>query len=254
MKIKNLRVVGWQSILALVLTTAGCSDSLPSDILPKINNLEMRKTLVQEFDANSDGKLSPDEVMQIKEVSFGSRIGEDYGGIKYLAALETFDGNGCEMHSLDLTDNKKLKNCHLMNLDELKFIKVPQNIQNLSLLRARTLNTVNLPDMPFIQMLVVSESPVTDFSTGECSSLATLTLNDSYIGEVDLSKYPRLEELFCSNTKVEELDLSMLKNLREVRCKGVKRVILSPEQKIVGLNIAPDYKYCIDRDIEIITK
>lgn len=254
MKIKNLRVIGWQSILALALATTGCSDSLPSDILPKINNLEMRKTLVQEFDANSDGKLSPDEVMQIKEVSFGSRVGDDYSGIKYLAALETFDGNGCKMNSLDLTDNKVLKECSLMNLDELRSIKVPQNIQTLSLLRARALNAVNLPDMPYIRMLVVSESPVTDFSTGECPSLTTLTLEDSYIGNVDLSKYPRLEELYCSNTKIEELDLSMLKNLKDVRCKGVKRVLLSPEQKIAGLNVAPDYKYCIDRDIEIITK
>lgn len=254
MKITNFRVVGWQILLALVLATTGCSGSLPSDILPKINNLEMRKMLAQEFDANSDGKLSPDEVVQIKEVNFGSRVGEDYNGIKCLAALETFDGNGCKMHSLDLSENEMLKECRMMNLDELKSISVPQNIQYLSLLRARALNAVNLPNLPFLRMLVVSESPVTDFSTGECPSLTTLTVDDTYIKDLDLSKYPRLEELFCSNTKVVELDLSTLKNLKLVRCKGVKRVILSPEQKIEGLNVGPDYKYCIDRDTEIITK
>lgn len=252
MKITNFRVVGWQSILVLAIT--GCSGSLPSDILPKINNLEMRKVLVQKFDANSDGKLSPDEVTQIKDVSFGSRVGEDYSGIKYLTALETFDGNGCEMFSLDLSDNEMLKECSLMNLDELKSIKMPKNIQDLSLLRAKALNTVNLPDMPFLRMLVVSESPVTDFVTGGCPSLTTLTVDDTYIKDLDLSKYPRLEEVFCSNAKVEELDLSMLKNLKTVRCKGVKRVVLSPEQKIEGLNVGPDYRYCIDRDTEIITK
>ena len=79
-------------------------------------------------------------------------------------------------------------------------------------------------------------------------------MDDTYIKDLDLSKYSRLEELFCSNTKVVELDLSTLKNLKLVRCKGVKRVILSPEQKIEGLNVGPDYKYCIDRDTEIITK
>lgn len=214
----------------------------------------MRKMLAQEFDANADGKLSPDEVEHIKEVNFGSRVGEDYNGIEYLAALETFDGNGCEMHSLDLSENEMLKECRMKNIDKLKSISVPQKIQCLSLASARALNAVNLPDMPFLRMLVVSESPVYDFSTGECPSLTTLIVDDTYIKDLDLSKYPRLEKLFCSNTKVGELDLSTLKNLELVRCKGVKKVILSPEQKIEGLNVGPDYKYCIDRDTEIITK
>lgn len=211
MKITNFRGVGWQTLLALVLATTGCSGSLPSDILPKINNLEMRKMLAQEFDANADGKLSPDEVEHIKEVNFGSRVGEDYNGIEYLAALETFDGNGCEMHSLDLSENEMLKECRMKNIDKLKSISVPQKIQCLSLASARALNAVNLPDMPFLRMLVVSESPVYDFSTGECPSLTTLIVDDTYIKDLDLSKYPRLEKLFCSNTKVGELDCRRLR-------------------------------------------
>lgn len=254
MRIKKLQETWWFSILALAVVSASCSGSQHPDILPKIDNLEMRKILSQEFDANSDGKLSPDEVAEIKKVNFGSRVGENYGGIKYLSALETFEGNGCEMYSLDLSENEMLKDCHLMNLHEFKSIKVPQNLQNLSILRAHALTTITLPDMPFIYMLVVSESPVTELTTGKCPSLTTLTVDDTHITSIDLSKYPRLEELYCSNTKVKELDLSMLKNLREVRCKGVRKVILSPEQKIVGLNVGPDYKYCIDHDVDIITK
>ena len=249
---KTTGLMGWLTIFSLA--TAGCTDSLPSDIVPKIDNLKMRELLVNEFDANSDGKLSPDEVMQIKEVSFGSKAGEDYNGVKYLSALEKLGGNGCKMYSLDLSANKKLKECNLMNLDNLKAINAPENIQTLGLVRAKALTEVNLRDMPYIKMLVISESPVTKMNTGKCPSLTTLTVDNTYISELDLSKYPRLEELFCSNTKVNELDLSMLKNLYHVRCKGVKKVIVSPEQKIVGLNIAPDYEYCLDRETEIITK
>ncbi len=241
-------------IAILALTMCGCSDSLPSDIIPKINNLEMRESLVREFDANSDGKLSPDEVMLIKETGFSHKDGSDYSGIKYLQALEKFHGNCCEMTTLDLSQNKSLKDCNLMNIKKLKSIKVPQNIQDLSLLRAEVLKAVDLPDMPYIRMLCISESPVGEFVTGECPSLTTLTVDHTYISDLDLSKYPRLEELFCSGTKVEQLDLSMLKNLYHVRCKGVKKVIISPEQKIVGLNVDPDYKYCIDQNTEIITK
>lgn len=249
---KNKGLMGWLTIFSLA--AAGCTDSLPSDIIPKIDNLKMRELLVNEFDANSDGKLSPDEVMQIKEVSFGSNVGEDYNGVKYLSALEKLDGNGCKMYSLDLSANKKLKECNLKNIDELKAIKVPENIQFLALIRAEALTEVNLSDMPYIRWLVVTESPVTKLNTGKCPSMTTLIVDNTYISELDLSKYPRLEGLFCSSTKVNELDLSMLKNLSNVRCKGVKKVIVSPEQKIVGLNIAPDYKYCIDRETEIITK
>lgn len=214
----------------------------------------MRKSLVSDFDANGDGTLSPDEVMQIKEVSFGSKVGEDYSGMKYLPALESFSGNGCEMLSLDLSENDMLKSCNLMNIDELKFIKVPHNIQELYIVRAKALNKVVFPDMPFLRALCVSEAPVTEITTGKCPSVTILTVDDTQISDLDLSNYPRLEELFCSNTKVNQLDLSMLKNLSSVRCKGVKKVVISPGQKIEGLNIAPDYKYCIDNDTEIITK
>ena len=252
MKLKTV-VLMWQ-LAFLAIAATGCSDSVPSDIVPEIDNVPMRQVLVRKFDANSDGKLSPDEVRLIKEVYLNSDMGENYNVLKHLVSLERLEGNGCEIYSLDITDNTKLKDCELRNLDNLKHIKVNKNLQNLIMSRAKDLSEVDLPEMPYLQWLCISRSPLEKLSTGNCPSLTTLTVNDTYLTELDLSKYPRLEEVFCDNTKIETLDLSMLKNLNQVRCKGVKKVIISPEQKIVGLNIDPDYKYCIDRDTEIITK
>ncbi len=242
-------ILGLVTLVVLILPS--CS-SQPDDIVPLIDNLELRKTLIDEYDANGDNKLTPDEVKLIKK--FSRKVDGELTGIKYLTDLEEFHGNCLNCQSLDLHDNAKLEEVDIMNLEDLHEIKVNPNIQKLRIARAKKLKKVNLGSLPFVQSIVITESPVDELITGECPSLTWLTIDRTYLKNIDLSLYPRLEELFCSDTGIDELDLSMLPNLKKVRCKGVRKVIVSPEQKIKGLNIAPDYKYCIDKDTQIITK
>lgn len=246
-------LMGLAVFIAMFLL-AGCSKSLPSDIVPKIASSEMCENLIREFDVNHDGKLAPDEVKRIKEVSLYTRDDDDFRGLEFLVNMEEVRGNCCKARYLDLSQNKKLKKVDLMNVKELTDIKVPESLQILTLIRAKSFTKFKIGDMPFLQWLVVTESPVTELNTGECPSVTTLTLDDTYIKDVDLSKFPRLERLYCSNTNINEIDLSMLPNLRMARCKGVKRITISKDQKIEGINADPDYKYALDNDTQIIIK
>lgn len=243
-------------LAVFIFTTAliGCSESRPSDIIPKIASTQLCENLLREHDVNHDGKLAPDEVKRIKKVDLYTSDESDLRGLEYLIDIEEAQGNCCKAQHLDLSQNKKLKKVDLMNVKELTDIKVPESLQFLGLIRAKSLTKFKIGDMPFLQWLVLTESPVAELSTGECPSMTTLTLDETNIKHVDLSKFPRLERLYCSNTNINEIDLSMLPNLRSARCKGVKRIIISKDQKIDGINTDPDYKYAVDNDAQIIIK
>lgn len=239
----------------LFILATGCDNSGPADIVPKLDNLDMRKEIVRNFDANQDGKLSPDEVKHIKEIDLDYYVeGDNLEGIKYLTEMTDFSSNGAKIQNLNLSANKNLCFVDLMNMPNLREIKVNKSLQGLALVRIKKLYSLDLGSMPFLYYLVITESPLELLEIGECPSLVTLNLNETRLKNIDLTKFPRLETLFCSETLIKEIDLSSLKNLQTARLKGIKKIYISPDQKIEGLNVMPDYEYVLDKDAEIIVK
>lgn len=236
----------------VILIISGCK-SQPDDIVPLINNLKLRQTLVSEYDANSDGKLTPDEVHFIKELKVYGDDEYDLNGLKYLEALEDFYASGGIYSYINLHENKNLEKAEIRNMSKLKSVLVNKNVQELILSNNDKLESVVLESMPFLHTLIVTD-PIKKLPSGEAPSLTWLTVNCTNLDNLDLSMYPRLERLYCSNPNFNELDLSMLPNLMDVRCKGVARIILAPGQKIHGVNIEPDYRNSIDENTQIITK
>lgn len=241
------------SLFAIVILIISGCHSHPDDIVPLINNLDLRRILVSEYDVNSDGKLTPDEVSQIKELNIHRTEDSRLLGLEYLDGLENFYCTADNLDYILLHENKNLEKAELRFMKNLKRVFVNKNLQELIISEAKNLESLKLESMPFLHTLIVA-APIKEFSTGECPSLTWLTIDCENIDKLDLSLYPRLESLYIQNPNFTELDLSMLPNLRDVRCKGVSRIVLAPGQKIDGVNIEPDYRNCIDESTQIITK
>lgn len=230
----------------------GCSGS-PEDIVPEINNPELSKDLIRQFDTNQDHKLMDYEVKQIKKLDLGYGFDDykNFESLKLLTSLEELSGNGTEAVVLDLKDIKSLKEIDFMNVKELKTITIPENLQLLKLERARVLTSIELPDMLFLAELYLLESPINKMTIGQCPSLTQLNISETNISEIDLTKFPRLEELYCNDSKINTLDISSLKHLRSLRCKGVKTLVMRKDQRIEEINIEENYRYGRDKDLTI---
>lgn len=239
-------------IVTLGMSLFGCSGS-PEDIVPEINNPELSKDLIRQFDANQDHKLMDYEVKQIKKLNLGYGFDDykNFESLKLLTSLEELSGNGTEAVVLDLKGIKSLKRIDFMNVKELKTITVPENLQSLGLERARALESIELPDMPFLASLYLLESPINKLTIGHCPSLTTLTIKRTNISEIDLTKFPRLESFDCNYSEIKTLDVSSLKHLRSLRCKGVKTLVMRKDQRIEEINIEEDYRYGRDQDLTI---
>lgn len=176
---------------------------------------------------------------------------KNFESLKLLTSLEELSGNGTEAVVLDLKGIKSLKRIDFMNVKELKTITVPENLQSLGLERARALESIELPDMPFLASLYLLESPINKLTIGHCPSLTTLTIKRTNISEIDLTKFPRLESFDCNYSEIKTLDVSSLKHLRSLRCKGVKTLVMRKDQRIEEINIEEDYRYGRDQDLTI---
>lgn len=89
--------------------------------------------------------------------------------------------------------------------------------------------------------------------TGVCPYLTIINIDNNYISEIDLSKYPNLIEIFCDDNHLTRLDVSDNPYIETIRCKGNKNIeiVCRKGQKIEGVTYNPDYKYCIDKGVKI---
>ena len=70
------------------------------------------------------------------------------------------------------------------------------------------------------------------------AGLRTLVCNGLRLGELDLSKVPRLAELYCRSNEVAALDLSPVPGLKRLDCglNRLTRLDLSPVSRLTALN------------------
>lgn len=239
-------------LVAVGISLFGCSGA-QEDIVPEINNPELSKDLIRQFDTNQDHKLADYEVKQIKKLDLGYGFDDykNFESLKLLTSLEELSGNCTEAIVLDLKDINSLKEIDFMNVKELKTITIPENVLSLKLERARVLESIELPNMPLLAELYLLESPINKLTIGQCPSLIRLNISETNISEIDLTKFPRLEELYCNDSEINTLDVSSLKHLRSLRCKGVKTLVMRKDQRIEEINFEENYIYGRDKDLTI---
>ena len=134
------------------------------------------------FDTNHDGNLSNAEMEVVTEIehNYGSGIISDLTGIELFTELETLDLYKHKIQTVNLSQNKKLKEVSLEGYDE--------------------------------------QSGLASIDVTGCTELEKLFVHVNHLTELDLSNNTKLQWLVCTHNQLTTLDLSNCTALVMVIC------------------------------------
>ncbi len=163
-----------------------------------------REYLLGKYDTNHDGVISEAEADAVTEMVL--RIDNSKPTVTSLEGIENFR----KIENLNLIENIKL-----VNLNSLKGLGMKA-----LLLTSCGIKELNLSDFPTLEALVITgeEWESVNFDN---PALRHLSLEETTLEHIDLSKLKNLEELYVDNTGLlSEIDLSNLNNLKEIDVCG----------------------------------
>ncbi|WP_300748907.1 Ig-like domain-containing protein [uncultured Alistipes sp.] len=208
--------------------------------------------LLVSYDANGDGKLQASEAAAIETLDVAMRGFSSLKGIEYFThlkhlnceynnlkeldvthcpELETLICSENDLRSLDLTRNPLLQtlDCSWNNvLSELDVTRCPELVclkcggNSLTALDVTQNPALEILDAEYnrFEHLDVTQNPELRMLDVSCSSYFASTGTQTFppIGEIDLSRNPKLEQFDCSLCAFERLDLSSNPELTHLRC------------------------------------
>ena len=222
--------------------------------------------MLENFDLDGDGLISPEEAALITEIDCSDRNIYSLNAIQDLPNLEVLICNNIKTHAIDVSKNGKLKTLICDGNDLIK-IDVSNNplLETLSCknggaldtvvlntglikldIRGHLMDTVDLsqnrslkelycggPNLSIldisasvIEVLDCSDAKLTEFNMEGCSSLKSLTIDAEGL-ILELGNCPNLEELYIQST--ENLDVSHSPLLKTLYCVN---------SKFVGMDLA----------------
>ena len=198
------------------------------------------REFVKQYDINSDGVLSQQEIAAVTEMSFGlyeDRQHESLTGIKYFTSLESLICFRTFIESIDvsgMTNLKKLniwqvgaRSLNISGCTSLETLDCSCNyldtldvsgLSNLKVLNC-SFNTerLDLPDKVTRDPGVYDEG-ITELNISGCTALEELNVGINQISTLDLSQCPNLKALYCGKTQLNSLDLSNCPDLEILSC------------------------------------
>ena len=188
------------------------------------------------FDTNSDGKLSNSELGNIKviEPGVGSAPGlldkrfTNLKGIEYFYALEELRlyWGTSELTSLDVSHNPKLKILFVYN--DVYYDGWREDWAMLN-----NLTSLDLSNNPELEELDVSGNLLTSLDLSNNPNLKKVWVVANDISNLNISNNPNLEYLDCSNNLLSSINLSGTPNLSDLYCDEGITIIGAPS----GINI-----------------
>lgn len=171
-----------------------------------IKDENFRKYCIDNFDTNSDGKLSKEEALAVKEISCAEMNIASLDGIKFFKSLEVLN---CSYNSIEGELN-------LSSLSNLKELKADHNLYS----------KLDISGCSALVTLVANDNYYSDAQTLDfvftlkeinlkgCTALKYLKLQDNAIGILDLADCSELEELDVSYNALTWINVSNCKKLR----------------------------------------
>ena len=170
----------------------------------------------------TDGKLTADEIANIKEIYVSEENGiTDLKGIEYFTALEKLYCAGIDIASLDVSKNRNLKKL------DCSFTKITSlDVSNNDLEELRCDNTgitgLDVSNNPNLKYLDCSNTKITSLDVSKNPVLETLSCTYTGVTSLDVSKNLALTGLYCENTRIKSLDVSKNRNLVTLNCNATK--------------------------------
>ena len=146
-------------------------------------------------DTDSDGKISPEEALGVKNIYTCTDEVLTLDGVQYFSSLESLECNGSvwkgSLTSLALSSNSSLKSLSCTH-NHLKALSLPGSIESLNC-RFNSLSSLDL---------------------SSCSKLKSLDCFGNQLEVLDLRGTPSLESLICGLNAFSTLDVSCCPSLK----------------------------------------
>ena len=152
------------------------------------------RSYVGDFDLNSNGYLTENEIDAVTEISVPMMNITSLKGIEYFTALTTLDCNSNKLTALDVTKNTALEN----------LICVGNQLSALNVANCTTLYTLDC-----------SENKLTTLDVTKNTALQMLYCNDNQLMALDMTANTSLSTLYCHGNKITTGMQALISSLRQ---------------------------------------
>ncbi len=154
--------------------------------------------MVEHFDTNRDGGISPKEAATITEIKCPGMEIESLVGIEYCTELTHLD---CEVNLLTTLDVSKNT--------ELTYLSCRDN---------RLMTSLDVSKNTELTYLSCYNNPLTDLDVSKNTKLNTLWCDNNQLTTLDVSNNTELTNLYCSDNQLNTLNISKNTELIHLEC------------------------------------
>ena len=190
-----------------------------------IPDANFKKYLLENFDVNSDGKLTLYDAIEWnkptypnKRINIPNKDISSLKGIEYFTELKYLDCSLNPIKSLNLSNHTALKTLFcgkdLTDIDLSGCIALTY----LSCSSNPNLSYINLNGCTALTELYCTYCNLTTINLSDCTALKKLLCFNNQLTELDLNNCASLQELHCGNNQLTELNLSNNIVLTNLQC------------------------------------
>ena len=223
------------------ITTPVQEFSAPDGNVP-IPDPFFKQYLLEQFDLNKDGGISPKEALRITSIAVCTDRISSVQGIAFMPNLVALNVEGSApgaglLTELDVRGNPMLKHLSCIN-NRIATIDLSQNsLLERLLCWENILEGIDVSHNRDLQELACAQNLLTSIDVSENPNLRELHFNDTFVQDVDLSKNSSLERISCWNTLLSHLDLGHQAKLESLRCWGTELIYLDVSANPVLLEL-----------------
>ena len=192
----------------------------PKDVLSRVEDDNFKAYLLENFDSDSDGKISKSEALAVTEIVYETGDLTSAAGIEYFENLVT----------VNISANTELKTLNLSNKKALKSVTAYGNT---------ALEELNLQGSASVEYLNTALcASLTEIDVTEMTSLREMVVYSTGITELDVSNNKELEYLAAYGTQILETDLSVNTKIKTLALGDIIRSVdITPCTELVSLTL-----------------
>ena len=216
--------------LMAVAFAAGVLAALPltskadGDIV--INETNFPDKVLRDFltkqEYGKDGKITPEEIPDVKEIYFWNEELSDLTGIEHFTSLEMLKAYECKLTSLDVSHNTKLKilECKGNSIESLD-VSMCKDLTQLSC-DGNKIKSLDVSGLKSLESLGAGGDLLTSLNAKGCTSLKGFNVNENKLQKIDLSGCTSLDWFVCCENELTSLNVSGCTALERLECSDNK--------------------------------
>ena len=189
---------------------------IPEDMTVAFPDENFRNYLLQNFDADNNGKISDVEALKVKRIVASHLNISSLEGIQFFTNLERLYCNDNKLSTLNVSKNTVLIQLDC-ELNKLTTLDLSENMR-LKFLKCFNNELTTLNVSVFISQLECYNNLLSSLDVSKCSALYFLKSNDNKLTSLDVSGCTALKYLYCNNNQLTALNVSDCIALTNLNC------------------------------------